>query len=274
MPVIKLAFASDLHLPITSRAAITSMAREIAQYAPDVLVLAGDIAESLHELTNCLCLIREHVTTKILVLPGNHDLWARDVSSRLKWESRLAETVARAGCEWFEARSWSQHGIAVAGTIAWYDYSARDPTLKATPADYAREKKYFNPDADQIDWWWTDLQFANLVAKPFLETLDQLEADPAIRQIVVATHVPLVECQMCRDPSKGDWAFSNAYFGNLTLGAEVLTRRKVSHIISGHTHVERRGRVVRPNGRPVEACVIPSHYNTPSWVPLTLTCDL
>ena len=79
---------------------------------------------------------------------------------------------------------------------------------------------------------------------------------------------------MCRDSTNGDWAFTNAYFGNLTLGAEVLARAKVTHIISGHTHVERRGRVARPDRRSIEACVIPSHYNAPRWVPLTLTYDL
>jgi predicted phosphohydrolase len=274
MPVIKLAFASDLHLPITSRTAIACMARAVAEFAPDVFVLAGDIAESLHDLTSCLHIIRETVATKILVLPGNHDLWARGIPSRAKWESLLANTVMDAGCEWFEGRSWSQHGIAIAGTIAWYDYSAKAPELKATLDDFAREKKYYIPDAYEIDWWWSDLEFARMVARPFLETLDRLEADPAIRQIVVATHVPLVECQMARDPSNNDWGFTNAYFGNFTLGNQVLARSKVSHIISGHTHVERRGRVARPDARPVEAIVIPSHYNSPRWVPLTLTYDL
>jgi hypothetical protein len=274
MPLLKLAFAADLHLPITSHNAIASLAREIAQFAPDALFLAGDIAESLLDMTECLRLIRKNVPAPVFVLPGNHDLYGRDVPSRMKWEYRVAETVADAGCEWFEARSWSHQGIAVAGTIAWYDYSAKDPAISATPDDFAREKKYYNPDGYEIDWWWSDVEFAKMVAKPFLETLDRLEADPGIRQIVVATHVPLVECQMCRDPGNGDWAFSNAYFGNLTLGAEVLARRKVTHIISGHTHVERRGRVARPERRPVEACVIPSHYNEPRWVPLTLTYDL
>jgi len=274
MPNLKLAFASDLHLPITSHAAIANLARDIAQYGPAALFLAGDIAESLHDLSECLRLVRQHVAAKILVLPGNHDLYARDCPSRAKWETRLAEIVAGAGCEWFEGRSWSQEGIAVAGTIAWYDYSAKDPQVSATSDDFAREKKYHNPDAYEIDWWWSDPEFAKLVAKPFLETLDRLEADPAIRQIVVATHVPLVECQMCRDTGNADWAFSNAYFGNLALGAQVLAHRKVSHIISGHTHIERRGRITRPDRRPVEVCVIPSHYNEPRWVPLTLTYDL
>ena len=271
MPILKLAFASDLHLPITSHAAISSLAREVAQFGPDALFLAGDIAESLLDLSECLRMIRKTVQAKIFVLPGNHDLWGRDCPSRIKWETRLAEVVADAGCEWFEGRSWSHQGIGVAGTIAWYDYSANDPSLSATPDDFAREKKYFNPDANELDWLWTDPEFAQLVAKPFLATLDRLEADPTVRQIVVTTHVPLVECQMCRDPANADWAFSNAYFGNLALGDQVLKRRKVSHIISGHTHVERRGRVTRPEMPPVDAVVIPSHYNAPSWVQLTLT---
>ena len=170
--------------------------------------------------------------------------------------------------------AWTRQGIAVVGTIAWYDYSAKDPYVNATWEDFAREKRNYNPDAHEIDWLWSDREFAKMVAKPFLDTLDRLEADASVRQIVVTTHVPLVECQMCRDSGNADWAFSNAYFGNLTLGAEVLARRKVSHIISGHTHVERRGRVSRPDLPPVDAVVIPSHYNAPGWVQLTLTYDL
>lgn len=274
MPILKLAFASDLHLPITSPNAIAGLAREIAQYGPNALFLAGDIAESLHDLAECLRLVRAQVAAPIFVLPGNHDLWAPDCPSRAKWESRLAETVGEADCEWFEARSWQHQGIAVVGTIAWYDYSAKDPHVAATPDDFAREKRYYNLDAAEIDWGWDDREFARLVATPFLARLDRLEADASVRQIIVATHVPLVECQMCRDSGNRDWAFTNAYFGNLTLGAEVLARRKVTHIISGHTHVERRGRMSRPDMPPVEAVVIPSHYNAPSWVPLTLTYDL
>jgi 3',5'-cyclic AMP phosphodiesterase CpdA len=273
MPTVKLAFASDLHLPITSANAIASLAREVAEFGPDALFVAGDVAESLPDMTACLRLLRDRVAAPIFVLAGNHDLWARGCPSKTKWESRLAQTVAEAGCEWFEGRSWTREGIAVAGTIAWYDYSARDPHVTATLDDFAREKKYFNPDAYEIDWWWSDRAFAAMVAGPFLETLDALEADDSVRGIIVTTHVPLVECQMCRDSGNADWAFSNAYFGNLTLGEQVLKRRKVSHIISGHTHVGRRGQVVRPGMPPVDAVVISSEYDAPSWVQLTLTYD-
>ena len=54
---------------------------------------------------------------------------------------------------------------------------------------------------------------------------------------------------MCRKPNNRDWGFSNAYFGNLTLGAQVLERQKVSHVISGHTHVGRNAHLRLADGR-------------------------
>src|ERR1043165_1338059 len=129
MPTIKLAFTSDLHLPITSRAAIDCLALEVAAFEPDAVVVAGDVAESLDDLAMCLGLLRQHITAPILVLPGNHDLWARGFPSRSKWQYRLQEIVEEAGCRWHEGRAWTHNGFAVAGTIAWYDYSAKDPAI-------------------------------------------------------------------------------------------------------------------------------------------------
>ncbi len=43
---------------------------------------------------------------------------------------------------------------------------------------------------------------------------------------------------MLRKPDDFDWGFSNAYFGNLTLGRQVLeTSKKVQAVVSGHTHI-------------------------------------
>jgi predicted phosphohydrolase len=206
----------------------------------------------------------------ILVVAGNHDLWKRDASSRRLWQELLPERTRRTGCIWLEGDAFIHGGVAVAGTIAWYDYSAADPSIEASPQTFASEKRYFNLDAALIDWEWSDPEFAALVAGPFLATLDRLEADPAVRQTVVVTHVPLLECQMCRKPDDRDWGFSNAYFGNLTLGEQVLRRRKVTHVVSGHTHVARQGRVATADGRGVEAWVIDSHYGRPGWLGLTL----
>jgi 3',5'-cyclic AMP phosphodiesterase CpdA len=271
MPPVKLAVASDLHLPLTPVGRIAAMAGEVAAFGPDALVVAGDVGESLDEIEQCLGLLKGAVACPVWVLPGNHDLWVRwSGDSQRLFEERLPEVVGRAGCRWLEGGAFVERGVGVAGTIAWYDYSAADPGVKASARDFALNKQYYNNDARMIAWRWTDPEFAARVAGPFLAALDRLEADAAVRQTVVVTHVPLLECQMCRDSGNPDWAFSNAYFGNMTLGAEVLRRRKVTHVVSGHTHVARQGRARAEDGREVAACVIDSDYGAPGWVGLTL----
>jgi 3',5'-cyclic AMP phosphodiesterase CpdA len=271
MSQVKVAVASDLHLPITSTDAIAKCADGMAAFAADVAVLAGDIGETLTAFEQCLQLFRDRLTCPILVLAGNHDVWVRgEADSQELWTYVLRERTTRAGCTWLEGKAQIVRGVAIAGTIAWYDYSAGDPLLHVSQETYARDKLNYNMDALLIDWGWSDPEFAGMVARPFLATLDHLEADPAVRQTVVVTHVPLLECQMCRRPHDREWGFSNAYFGNLTLGRQVLARKKVSHVISGHTHVGRQEQLKTADGHVIQAVVLPSDYRQPAWAGITI----
>jgi 3',5'-cyclic AMP phosphodiesterase CpdA len=266
----KLAVTADLHLPITKLERIAELADEVRTFGPDALVLAGDLGESFLDVQRCLTLFRERVSCPIWVLAGNHDVWARPpYDSRRLWLEKLPEFVTSAGCQYLEGTSFRLGDTAVAGSIAWYDYSAADPTVQATALQFAQNKYLHNADALRIDWEWSDPEFAETVGTALLAELDRLEADPAVRRIVVVTHTPLLEEQMHRDSGNAEWAFSNAYFGNLTLGARVLQRRKVSHVLCGHTHVGRHCQVERPNGPPVEVRVLASEYENPAWVGLT-----
>ncbi len=270
---VKLAFTSDLHLSITPRDVIVELAEQIAVFAPEAVAVAGDIGESLAAIEECLTILKQTTKCPVLAVAGNHDLWDQGFpkNTERRWRDELPEAVRRADCVWLEGESHIINGIALAGSIAWYDYSAADPRFKDLPAEtFAENKRYFNPDAYLIEWRYTDPQFAQLVSEPFLATLDRLEADPAVRQTIVFTHVPLLECQMCRKPQDEQWGFTNAYFGNLTLGEQVIQRRKVSHIISGHTHVGRHALARLTDGRTIEARVLESHYGHPVWHHLIL----
>jgi hypothetical protein len=266
---MNLAITADLHLPITSESAIEQLVEEVRGFAPAALLAAGDIGESVADFERCLRLLRR-VDCPVLVLPGNHDLWRHDAPSRRLFETVLPDLANQLQpCEWFEGRARVFGGVGIAGTIAWYDYSAADPTARATAREFAFEKRYYNNDAHMIDWHWSDPEFAALVAQPFLAALDRLESDPAVQQVVAVTHVPLLEGQMERKPHDPAWGFSNAYFGNLTLGHEVLKRSKVTHVVSGHTHCGKQ-RTVRLPDRTVEAYVVPSQYGKPAWLGLEL----
>jgi predicted phosphohydrolase len=245
------------------------MFHEVEEFRPDAVVLAGDIGESLLDIEAVLKLF-QRIDCPVLVIAGNHDLWNRDAPSRELWEKLLPELVESCGCHWLESGTFIGDGVAVTGTIAWYDYSGADATIQVMPETFAREKGSFNNDAFLIDWPWSDVEFAELVAGPFLATLDRLESDALVQRIVVVTHVPVLECQMTRRPNDRNWAFSNAYFGNLTLGAKVVTRRKVSHVVSGHTHVGRSAVMEPLDGRSVIARVIESEYRRPAWIELSI----
>lgn len=268
---MKLAVTSDLHLPITEAASIADLARDVEAFGPDALVVAGDVGESLADFRRCLELLKQFVSCPVWVVAGNHDLWVRQTgSSERLFTEELPLATVLAGCRWLEGEAFVIGGVAVAGSIAWYDYSAADPAVTATVEQFAKNKQYYNMDALMVAWGWTDVEFAARVGTALTATLDRLEADAAVKRTVVVTHVPLLECQMCRKPGNHDWGFSNAYFGNLALGRAVLQRRKVTHIVSGHTHIERHGHERTSDGRLVEAHVLASDYRKPAWLGLTL----
>jgi Calcineurin-like phosphoesterase len=271
MAAVKLAFTSDLHLPITNDEAISALGRRVQEFEPQAFVVAGDMGESLADIKRGLQLLREQVRCPLWVLAGNHDLWARPpYDSRQLWLEQVPAIVRAAGCQWLEGTAFVQDSVAVAGTIAWYDYSAADPSVRASALEFAQQKFHYNADALRIDWQWSDPEFAEHVRVPFLSQLNHLESDPSVQRIVIVTHVPIVEEQMHRDASDPRWAFSNAYFGNLTLGRKVLGYRKVSHIISGHTHCGKKAVVERQDDAPITAYVVPSDYEMPECVALSV----
>jgi len=92
-PPLRVAFASDLHIgPITPPSLLDDALKQLAAWAPDVLLLGGDYVYL--EATPAVCdTLRAFVAAvpaplKLAVL-GNHDLWT--------WHPRLEATLAEAG---------------------------------------------------------------------------------------------------------------------------------------------------------------------------------
>jgi hypothetical protein len=79
-----------------------------------------------------------------------------------------------------------------------------------------------------------------------------------------------LEEQMERRPDDPRWGFSNAYFGNLTLGREVLREPKVRAIVSGHTHFGKRATLTRSGAPDVEAVVVTTDYGEPGYAVVEL----
>lgn len=258
---------SDLHLGITSKYQLQALVEAIAAIEPDLTVLAGDIGEGLPNFISCLSLFTG-MPGVVGVLAGNHDVWARyGYSSQDLWDCRLPAAVKSAGMLWLEDMVWRSGGLAVVGSLAWYDYSAGE--LACSPEFFAANKGKYNADALYVNWQWGDGEFAGRLGDHLISRLDQVEREAEVRASLVVTHVPLVEEQIARRPWNRRWSMGNAYFGNLTLGSRVLQFRKLQAIVSGHTHVGKHGTTPRPQFpdlAPVNVSVVPSDYYRPRFV--------
>jgi predicted phosphodiesterase len=99
----------------------------------DVLILAGDVTDSLPLLAWCLELVARRFH-KVLFVPGNHELWTlRDrprIGSFEKFE-RIREVVRDSGAS-METFRTSQ--LAIVPLLAWYDYSFGTPSRELKEA--------------------------------------------------------------------------------------------------------------------------------------------
>jgi hypothetical protein len=268
MTAVKLAVTSDLHLPVTPVEKLAGLARAMAESSPDAVVIAGDLAESLADFSRVLALFRKELVCPVAVIPGDVDFWARPpYDSRRLWTELLPKAAADAGCVWLEGASLKLGQVAVAGTVGWYDYSAAPLAGMVSDLEFAQQKYLHNADALRIDWEYSDPEFAGLAGARLVATLDDLEQDAAVGKVVVVTHFPVFENQLVRQPGAG---FSSAYSGNLTLGRKVAARRKVGHVVSGHTRQPRHGELARDGLPPLEFHVLPGDYEKPTCLTLTL----
>src|SRR5215207_10060046 len=108
---------SDLH---TDFAANWNLVQEISSrdYKQDVLVLAGDIADSLSVISKTLTLLRSRFA-RVFYVPGNHELWVRmDNCHSLEKLNRISTVCDDLGIDTRPARVET---IWVVPLFSWYD---------------------------------------------------------------------------------------------------------------------------------------------------------
>jgi predicted phosphohydrolase len=258
---------SDLHLGITTEQQVRAQVEQIADAQPDLTVLAGDLGEGLSNIHACLRLFAQ-LPGQVAVLVGNHDLWAYERhATQTLWDELLPRAVRDAGMLWLEDGAWIRDGIAVVGSMTWYDYSAVDPAVPPhSAAWFARHKRCYNRDALAVTWKWSDQEAARILGDALVGRVRALEHDLTVQAVMVATHVPIFRAQMFSKPGDRRWGISNAYFGNLALGERLIGMSKLRRVVSGHTHCGREEVIERRGLPPVSVSVVASEYHLPAHV--------
>lgn len=268
---MRVLISSDLHVELTGLAPIRRLIAGMDREQPDLVVLAGDLGNPARLFEQCLACFLP-LNCPVAVVPGNQDLWSGLGESSIRlYEEILPEITRGMGFYWLEEGPLVlSEGLALCGSIAWYDYSARDPSMKCGDEEISHYKAKCNLDAERIDWEFSDQVFAERCRHRIQRQLIDLEENDAVERIMVVTHVPLFESQIERHPDDEEWVENNPFFGHLTMGEALRGFHKVRWVVSGHTHMGLNGLVEREGIDPIATAVVPSDYFKPRWVTLEI----
>ena len=254
---LRIALTADLHFGTRHTAgnlATLEMAAYLNERQPDVLILAGDIGSG-DDFGRCLDLFAKLSCLKALT-PGNHDIWvtANDVrgdSLRL-YQQVLPDLAHQRGFHYLDQGPLllPEYGLAIAGSINWYDYSWAVDELRKTTPDWAERlrTKRFNRgkhnDANYIRWPYSDAGFTNEVVGQLTKHLD--EGLARMDRAIVVTHHPTFRAinYPAPEPLQFDDLLWRAFAGNTQM-EDVLGERaeRIAFAFCGHTHFAREGRL-------------------------------
>ncbi|MEX3008315.1 metallophosphoesterase [Hoeflea sp. TYP-13] len=119
---------SDLHVDYRENARWVSEISRV-DFTDDVLILAGDISDSLERIERTIRSMAERFK-KVLYVPGNHDLWvlrSKGVANSFdKFEKvRAAVEESGASLDTFHGRT-----TTIVPLLGWYDYTFGEPSAE------------------------------------------------------------------------------------------------------------------------------------------------
>ncbi|MCI0683154.1 MAG: metallophosphoesterase [Gemmataceae bacterium] len=254
---MRIAVTADLHWGHNAAGddATRQLVEHLRRRPPDLLLLGGDVGSGDH-FAECLRLFGELTCPKALV-PGNHDLWVGDDDPRgdslQVYDDCLPRLCAAHSFHFLDRAPLLFHdqGLAVVGSINWYDYSWSLARLQNEVPDWEWRLRHMaftrgrHNDRRFVRWRLDDGQFTRHVVAAFARHLDEALAAPA-RALVLTHHPAFYDLSFPRagPPSVPDGLLWDAFAGNAAL-PDVLQRHaeRIALVLSGHTHRAREGRL-------------------------------
>ncbi|MDB5296523.1 MAG: metallophosphoesterase [Phycisphaerales bacterium] len=236
--------------------------------AGDAVLVVGDTAAGDgDDLERCLGRFR--VDGPRLFVAGNHELWTAGPDSHALFARDLPRRVRAAGWHWLEEDPIViSPGVAVAGTVGWYDYAFALPQLgiprrfyehKVSPAAADRFAEFahlldrtddISPAGREVAARWNDGRHVRLHRSDELflaERLAALDRDlmalgerADVRSVIVGVHhVPFTELMPPKPPPTAvtSRAFAGAFLGSPAIGELLLRHPKVDRVFCGHSHL-------------------------------------
>jgi predicted phosphodiesterase len=117
---------SDIHIDYEANARWVADL-STSDYQDDVLILAGDVSDSLKQLDWCLRTLTSRFC-KVLFVPGNHDLWVIRSGSSDSSLEKFEQVCAVAEQSGASMQVFAHQGLFIVPLLGWYDYSFGQPS--------------------------------------------------------------------------------------------------------------------------------------------------
>jgi predicted phosphodiesterase len=214
---------SDIHIDYDVNAAWVKGV-STSDYRDDVLILAGDVADSLRLLEDCLRTLTA-CFKKVLFVPGNHDLWVvRDGKEKTSFDKfhDVALVVESSGASMGPFR---EQGLSIVPLLGWYDYSFGEPSreLKSMWMDYRACR-------------WPDGFGVQEVAAYFAALNDEPPAVSGDKVITFSHFLPRIDLMPGFIPK--DKRVLYPILGTTRLETQLRQHHPAIHVY-GHSHVNR-----------------------------------
>jgi len=264
---MRIVFTSDLHYDYSeiNRKITEQIIKEMEILKPDIIVIAGDVAEKISVLDHVLSLFSHLSATKLFV-PGNHDIWVEDPpydNSFKKYKYFIPKVCRNNNFINLTDSIYTKNNIALIGSIGWYDYTFKRDYLEYSDLDYDKGdfEEGVNYDCNKINWIEDNsIKLKNssinkhifdYMFKEFDEFL--LRLPEQFNKIVIVLHmVPFSESLKIYDEVPLNPLI--AYEGSVRIGKRIfeISNQKDIYVIHGHSHdnfisLEKRNIKIRCN---------------------------
>ncbi|MBI2137978.1 metallophosphoesterase [Candidatus Woesearchaeota archaeon] len=258
---MEISATSDIHYPSNAEC-LEEVIKQIND--SEIVVIAGDIGDTLNRFSSALQKFKRFSGTKIAVM-GNHDVYLERGFSSMEKVPELSRICREHGFCLLDKEPVIVGGVGFVGNIGWYDYQFAQtrlderisvfrgnriqsiPLSELKDADFATKRFKINgrwvswADGENIDWSYSDKGFLSLQVDKLRNDLKKVT--PEVDKIVyVSHHVPIHNLLEIR-PFDAEWSVFNAYQGSQRLGDIALANPKVRAIICGHSHLYRKASV-------------------------------
>jgi predicted phosphodiesterase len=196
-----------------------------SDYREDVLILAGDVSDSLSQLGWTLQAFAERFA-HVLYVPGNHDLWVRrtrELSTSLEKFQRVCDVVTQSGGS---LHTFRHEALTVVPLLGWYDYSFGEPGAELRQA-------WMDYHACRWPPGWAEAQ----ITRHFVN-LNALRPVPASGTVITFSHfLPRIDVMPNYIPE--DKRMLYPVLGSSLLDQQLRHLGSTLHVY-GHSHVNRR----------------------------------